>query len=191
LESALSSQDAELDVEAIYRAHGRFMWASLHRVGVREADLPDALQEALVVVHRRLHTYDREAKLTSWLFGICLRVGAAQRRRAHHRREELRADARMEHEASDRPTPEDEALTNDARRRLNMVLDGMDGEKRAVLVMFEIEGLSCAQIAEMLDVPVGTIHSRLFAARKAFEQSLARVNAQSRYREARARGASQ
>jgi RNA polymerase sigma-70 factor (ECF subfamily) len=51
----------------------------------------------------------------------------------------------------------------------------MDLEKRAVFVMFEIEQMPCAEIATLLDVPVGTVYSRLHAARKSFEAELARI----------------
>lgn len=177
-----------LDVEAIYRAHAGFLWASLRRLGVRDADLPDALQEVLVVVHRQLDRYDGECRITSWLFGVCLRVAAAQRRRAHVRREELHPEPHPPDHPSDAPSPEEAALENEGRRRLEAVLDGMELEKRAVFVMFELEGMSCAEIAELLDVPVGTVHSRLHAARKAFEQSFARLEARARHAAERARG---
>jgi RNA polymerase sigma-70 factor (ECF subfamily) len=180
--------ESALDVTSIHRDHADFLWASLHRLGVRSADLEDALQEVLVVVHRRLGSYDRQSRITTWLFGICLRVAAAQRRRASTRREELGSDARARREPSDAPSPEDIALENDARRRLDAVLDAMDPEKRAIFVMFEIESIACSDIADMLGVPIGTVHSRLYAARKDFEKSVARLGARSRHVEARARG---
>ncbi|MCA9611035.1 MAG: sigma-70 family RNA polymerase sigma factor [Myxococcales bacterium] len=177
---------SELDVEEIYRAHGELLWASLFRLGVRSADLPDALQEVLVVVHRRLHTYDGRSRLTTWLYGICYRVAAAQRRRAHVRREELRSNVPEVGQVA--PSPEELALANEGRRTLEAVLDGMDLDKRDVFVMFELEELSCAEIGELLGVPVGTVHSRLHAARKDFERSLSRVRAIERHTAARARG---
>ena len=66
--------------------------------------------------------------------------------------------------------PEQNAARQQARARLAEVLDDMDVEKRAVLVMFEVESLSCDEIAKMLSVPVGTIYSRLHAARAQFEK---------------------
>lgn len=173
-----------LDVEQVYRAHGEFLWASLHRLGVRSADVPDALQEVLVVVHKKLDSYRGEGRITTWLFGICLRVAAAQRRRAHVRREELRSDAVDATVPHPGATPEEAALAREGRRQLEEVLDGIEPERRALFVMYELEGFSCAELAELMDVPVGTIHSRLHAARKDFEQSLARVRARSEHRHA-------
>ena len=160
-------QTTELDVAEIHRAHAGFVWLTLQRLGVRPSDLEDALQEVFVVVHRRLPSYDRKSKLTSWLFGISLKVAAQFRRRAHLRREESVG------ELPDRPSnpgfsPEQAALELERRRELEHVLDALEPQKRAVFVMFELDGLSCVEIADLLDVPVGTVHSRLHAARKAF-----------------------
>jgi RNA polymerase sigma-70 factor (ECF subfamily) len=57
------------------------------------------------------------------------------------------------------------------------VLDRMDLEKRALFVMFEIDELSCDAIAEMLSIPIGTVYSRLHAARRDFERALVRERA--------------
>jgi RNA polymerase sigma-70 factor (ECF subfamily) len=162
-----------LAVADVHAAHADFVWRSLARLGVRDEDLPDMLQEVFLVVHRRLHTYDETSKLTSWLFGICLRIAAAYRRRAHRRRERPFA-AVPEPAAPEAPGPE-RALQ--ARQDLEALLDALPLERRAIFVMFEIDGLSCQQIAETLEVPVGTVHSRLHAARRAFEKALVRRRA--------------
>jgi RNA polymerase sigma-70 factor (ECF subfamily) len=157
----------------VHAAHADFVWRSLARLGVRDEDLPDMLQEVFLVVHRRLHTYDGTSKLTSWLFGICLRIAAAYRRRAHRRRE-LPFGALPEPTAAGTSSPE-RALQ--AREELDALLDALPLERRAIFVMFEIDGMSCQQIADALEVPVGTVHSRLHAARRAFEKALVRRRA--------------
>lgn len=169
---------AKHDVRAIYAAHGDFVWANLQRLGVREADLEDMAQEVFVVVHQRLHTFDGSSKMTTWLFGICLRVAAAYRRKAYVVRERVgeelpdESDGRASTERG--ATPEQALAEQQARARLEALLDTLDLEKRAVFVMFELEELSCEQIALELEVPVGTVYSRLHAARKAFAKALAR-----------------
>ena len=165
-------------LESLYRDHADFVWASLHRLGVREADLPDQLQEVFVVVHRRLDSYDGTSKPTTWLFGICLRVAAAHRRRAHVRYE-APSDALGDH-GSQAASPEDHALARDAHERLEALLDAMDLERRTVLVMFEIEEIPCREISTLLGIPIGTVHSRLHAARKEFAGLLAREQRRSK-----------
>ena len=172
---------AEVDVTTVCKHHGRFVWATLHRLGVARADLSDAMQDVLIVVHRRRESFDGSCQLKTWLFAICVKVAAAQRRRAHVRREEPRALVEpVEHD-----DPEHHALANAAKARLLCLLDSMAPEQRAVFVMFEIEGLSCAEIAGELGIPLGTVHSRLHAARESFRTSLGRLKARERHEQSR------
>jgi RNA polymerase sigma-70 factor (ECF subfamily) len=114
--------------------------------------------------------------MTTWLFGICMRVAAANRRRAYNRREQITSD--VPEEAADHLSPEEAAAKREARARLDGVLDLMDIEKRAIFVMFELDEVPCEDMAEMLGVPIGTVYSRLHAARKDFQAALARYQLQ-------------
>ena len=172
-----------LDVASLHEAHADFVWRSLCRLGVREADADDMMQEVFVVVHRRLSTYVAGGKVTTWLFGICLRVAAAYRRRACNRREQLVGEAPDPWVSPD-PPPDSIAEAREAQQRLKSLLDELDLEKRAIFVMFEIDEMPCDEIASLLGVAVGTVYSRLHAARKAFAAALGRLQA----REARMRG---
>ena len=78
-----------LEVRTIYREHGRFVWLSLQRLGIHPSDLDDVAQDVFMVVHRRLDTFDRRARISTWLFGICMRVAANYRRRRRWTREVL------------------------------------------------------------------------------------------------------
>jgi RNA polymerase sigma-70 factor (ECF subfamily) len=170
---------APLSVEDVYRAHCQFVWACLQRFGVRERDLDDVLQEVFVVVHQRLGTFRGDARVTTWLYAICLRVAASHRRRGHVRRE-LAVDDFDEAVAFDQNSPEDDCSERQKQRILNRILDELDLEKRALLVMFEIDELACEEIASIVGVPLGTVYSRLHAARKAFEKAVARYHARTR-----------
>jgi RNA polymerase sigma-70 factor (ECF subfamily) len=167
-----------LDILAIHEKHADFVWRTLQRMGVREDDVEDQLQEVFVVVHNRLGSFDGSSRMTTWLFAICMRVAAAYRRRAHRRREQVVAevpDAEPAQHGGD--DPEDAAMARQARARLLAILDLMEVEKRAIFVMFELEEMSCEAIATMLGVPLGTVHSRLNAARKEFQAALKRFTA--------------
>jgi len=170
------------DVAAVYRENAGFVWASLQRLGVRDADLEDVLQEVFVVVHKRLASFDGSSKMTTWLFGICMRVAANHRRRGFRRNETTVADIP---ESAGEATPEDDLTRRETRRRLEALLDELDLERRAVFVMFEIDELPCEDIAAMFGVPVGTIWSRLHAARKDFQKALARMHAREAFRSTR------
>jgi RNA polymerase sigma-70 factor (ECF subfamily) len=185
-----SAADARLDVVTIHQRHAEFVWLSLQRLGIRDADIEDLLQEVFVVVHRRLPSFDGSSRMTTWLFGICIRIAAAYRRRAHRRHEE--SMARIPEPASgDEPNPEESAAARQARARLLAVLDAMDLEKRALFVMFELDEMRCEDIADLLGIPLGTVYSRLHAARKGFEQALSRVEARQSSDRQRRRGGRQ
>lgn len=166
-----------LDVLAIHEEHADFVWRTLQRMGVQDADVEDQLQEVFVVVHDRLHTFDGSARMTSWLFGICMRVAAAYRRRAYRRREQVVAAVPETGPGDDDRTPEQAAMAEQARATLRAVLDLMDVDKRALFVMFELDEVPCEEIAKILSIPLGTVYSRLHAARRDFEAALKRFSA--------------
>jgi RNA polymerase sigma-70 factor (ECF subfamily) len=169
-----------LDVTEIHDEHADFVWASLQRLGVLDDDLEDVLQEVFVVVHRRLSTFDGTSLMTTWLFGICIRVVTAYRRRAYRRRERPVPAMPFEPESAPRDGPDARHDAVQAQAVLSALLDELDLDKRAVFVMFEIEEMPCDQIAQTLGVPTGTVYSRLHAARKMFEAALARHHARER-----------
>jgi RNA polymerase sigma-70 factor, ECF subfamily len=175
------------DLASIHQEHADFVWRSLQRLGVRDADVEDVLQEVFLVVHRRLSTFDDSARITTWLFGIAIRVAAGYRRRAFRRREQSVADL-PEQATPEERSPEQAAATGQAQARVRAALDLMDLEKRAIFVMFEVDEAPCEEIAEMLSIPLGTVYSRLHSARRAFQEALVRLEAQQASRRGRRRG---
>ncbi|MDB4931487.1 MAG: polymerase sigma factor RpoE [Myxococcaceae bacterium] len=156
-------------------AQGEFIWATLQRLGARAADLADLAQEVLIVVHRKLGTYDPSMPLRPWLYGICVRVLKVHRRRAWFRRE--LPMAQVPDRVAPGADPERAAIAAQEGARLAALLDELNPEKRAVFVMFELEQLACDEIATLVGVPVGTVWSRLHLARKQLEGALARERA--------------
>lgn len=170
------------DFSEIHATQVDFVFASLQRLGVREDDLEDLLQEVFIIVQQRLHTFDPSGSLEGWLFGICRNIASVHRRRAYVRHERPSAAPIDVHSAAGEPDPEEAAQRREAQARLDAILDELDADKRAVFVMFEIDELPCDAIAAALGIPLGTVYSRLHAARKAFEKALARHGARDRKR---------
>ena len=178
--AAPASDGLDADLLSIHAEHADFVWLTLQRVGVAPADIEDCLQEVFIVVHQRLGSFDGSSRMTTWLYGICIRVAAAYHRRAFRRWERPGEEI---HEAIDEgESPELAASRREAQERLRHVLDEMDIEKRAVFVMFEIDEISCEEIAEIVGTPVGTVYSRLHSARKEFESALRRHKARDKAR---------
>jgi RNA polymerase sigma-70 factor (ECF subfamily) len=181
--SASTERAAALDLASVYASQRDFVWLTLQRMGVRRSDLDDVFQDVFMIVHKRLDSYRPDAKLSAWLYGICLRCVSRHRRRAFRRRErpegvelEARGDgASAWHSAA--PGPDARLDELERRVRLDRVLDVLDPEHRAMVVMYEIEELSCAQISALTGVAVGTIHSRLHYARRKLVESARRLAA--------------
>jgi RNA polymerase sigma-70 factor (ECF subfamily) len=155
----------------IYDAQFAYVWRSLRRLGVADANLRDAVQDAFVVVHRRLPDFEGRAKVTTWLFRICLRIAKDYRRRAHVRREVL--DESHFPALSDPKANAEHAL--EQRQDLQIfdaALDQLDFDKRSVFILFELEEMTGDQIAELLEIPLGTVYSRLRLAREAFRHAV-------------------
>lgn len=171
----------------VYDEHFRFVWRSLRRLGVRESDVADAVQDVFLVVHRRLGEFEGRSKVTTWLFGISLRVAKDRRRSAHERR---RSDDEMplSQQIDERADVAAEAERREGFAMLEKILDDLPLEQRAVFTLFELEGMSGDDIAETLEVPLGTVYSRLRLAREAFRRSLARLQAQAEFQQASAGG---
>jgi RNA polymerase sigma-70 factor, ECF subfamily len=170
---AVATVDAgQLGAEQVYELHADFVWRTLQHLGVRSADLEDLGQEVFVIVHRRLSTFDGRSKLTTWLFGICLHLVQRHRRRAYFRLELSHAEPP---ERVDPHTPEERYAGEEARVRLERLLAKLSPERRATFLLFEVEGVSCEEIAELTGVPVGTVYSRLHLARKQVTAAAARL----------------
>jgi RNA polymerase sigma-70 factor, ECF subfamily len=174
----------ELDLIGVYNSQKEFVWLTLQRMGIPRSDLDDVFQDVFVIAHKRLHTYNRDAKLTAWVYGICLRSAAAHRRRAFRRRERADGTAAsvarpgIEHWHAQVEAPDERLGELERQATLNTLLGTLDPDHRLVVVMFEVEDHSCQYIAELIGVPVGTVHSRLHTARRKLAQAAVRLRHQ-------------
>src|SRR5689334_11305277 len=160
--------------DALYEAHFDFVWRSLRRLGVPEAQMDDAVQDVFLVVHRRLGGFEGRSSLKTWLFGIALKVASLHRRTAQRRRTEPLPDEPID--ASGLPA---DALTEaaDAARLVRELLDALDEDRRAVFVLAELEQMTAPEISSALGVNLNTVYSRLRLARRDFDAALARHRA--------------
>jgi RNA polymerase sigma-70 factor (ECF subfamily) len=162
--------------EELYHHHFDFVWRTLRHLGVRAADLPDVAQDVFVVVHRRLPDFEGRAKPTSWLFRICMNAARNQRRRAHVRREAL-DPVPLESAPAPPQNPTSRLEQSEDLELFERALDTLDADQRATFVLFELVGLSGPDLAETLEIPLGTAYSRLRLARDAFRRAILRERA--------------
>ena len=172
-------EPARTDFRAVYDEHFDFVWRSLRRLGVGPSDTPDAVQEVFLVVHRRLPEFEGRARITTWLYRICMRVASDRRRRAHLRHEEL-SDMEQIGELACGLSSEDMLAQDEDLALLQASLDALSSEQRTVFTLFELEKISCDVIAAMLEIPLGTVYSRLRLGREAFRKAVRRALARQR-----------
>lgn len=160
--------DCDEAVAALYHEHGAFVWRSLRHLGVRPADLDDALQEVFMVVHRKYDTWDGVSAIRTWLFGIARMVSMNMRKRAHVRREQPVASPPEELEPN-----QPDGLVGDARafEQAMQIIERLPEELRLVFTLYEIDEMSMKDAAEALGVPLQTAYSRLHRARALFEEA--------------------
>jgi RNA polymerase sigma-70 factor (ECF subfamily) len=157
----MTRERAPLEVREVFHEHARYVWRALRHLGIPEADVEDLCQEVFVVVQRKLSEFEGRSELRTWLYGICLRVASDHRRRAHVRHEHPHPDP-SEGLATSELGPEAQVA---ARSALRALLDQLDDDKRDVLVLYELEGLTMKEVAEVVGCPLQTAYSRLHAAR--------------------------
>ncbi len=168
----------------VYDEHFRFVWRSLRRLGVPESDVADAVQDVFIVVHRRLGEFEGRSKVTTWLYGICYRVARDRRRLAHVRRRAPDDDGQLDERPDEHADVAAAAERKQGLELLDTILDEMPIEQRAVFTLFELEAMSGEAIAEALEIPVGTVYSRLRIAREQFRRTITRLQARDRFRAA-------
>jgi RNA polymerase sigma-70 factor (ECF subfamily) len=134
------------------------------------AEAQDVAQEAFLRAHRGLAEFRGDARLSTWLYAIvsrlCLnRLAGNERRLARHGEERL-ADAC--------PGPDQALERGEIEEALHRAIGELPEERRIVVVLRDVEGLAYEQIAEVLELPVGTVRSRLHRARLDLKEKLER-----------------
>jgi RNA polymerase sigma-70 factor (ECF subfamily) len=156
-----------IGAEALFRAHATFVAAFVTRLGATKAEVDDLVQEVFIVAHTKGGYQPGPAHPRTWLAAIALRVVRAKQRSTARRREDPSATAFDAMTAAGRH-PGEALEIAESLGRVQLALETLDLEHRAVFVLYEIEGESCQAIADALDIPVGTVYSRLYTARRRF-----------------------
>lgn len=160
-------------LEQMFAAHFDFIWRSLRRFGLTDDQADDAAQQVFIVASKKLDRIELGSE-RSFLFGTAMRIASDLRKSAPYRREIPHAAAG--HDLEGGPRPDDLFEQRRARALLDDVLDAMDLELRTVLVLFELEEMTTAEIASLLSIPPGTVASRLRRAREEFEARVSRLS---------------
>jgi RNA polymerase sigma-70 factor, ECF subfamily len=156
-----------------FRAHVDELWRFVGRLGVPAHSIDDVVQEAFVAANRRRADIGA-GQARGFLFAAAVRLSSNYRQRAHVRREVSQGE-QIEEAASRQPDAEQ--LLSDKRRceLLEQALAGLSDAHRTVFVLYELEGFSVPEIAGLLELPLGTVASRLGRARGKFSELATRL----------------
>jgi RNA polymerase sigma-70 factor (ECF subfamily) len=150
----------------LFDAEFGFVCRALQRLGVRSGDVPDVAQELFLTVHRAMPEYDTARPIRPWLCGFSVRFAANYRRLG--RLGDLPVDA-AGHQSVAPPAD------LEARELVLKVLDRLDFDRRAVVVMHDMEGFAAPEIAAELGIPLNTVYSRLRLAREELKATLSQL----------------
>lgn len=164
--------------DELYNRYKRTVAATLYRVLGERSELDDLVQEVFVIAFRGLDRFRGDARLSTWLYRICVNV-ALGKIRSRTRKPPPMAVADLDATSQaqslvERPeTPERALQRRRDRDRVYAALDKLAPKKRLVLFLHEIEGLDLKDIAYLVDSNPVTVRTRLFYARREFYRVLA------------------
>jgi RNA polymerase sigma-70 factor (ECF subfamily) len=162
-----AARDRDARLRSMVDRYIDFVARVLRNAGTPDAEIDDEVQRTFITAARRLDDV-RPGAEKGFLFKIALNLAAHARRTLARRREVLAEEAPERNETF--PTPEQ--LTDQKRMRqlLDGVLDRMDESLRVVFVLYEFEEMNMSEIADVLEIPRGTVASRLRRAREEFRE---------------------
>jgi RNA polymerase sigma-70 factor, ECF subfamily len=166
--------------EEVFRAYGPRVFSVALGMLANVADAEDVVQEVLLQVVRKLNTFRGEASLSTWLHRITVNAvllhrrkqGTCKERQAQHPLDQYLGEG----DAPARPgsrTPPQEALGRELRERIDQAIASLPRIYREVYVLGDLEGLSNAEICELLGLSLSAVKSRLHRGRQMMRSALA------------------
>jgi RNA polymerase sigma-70 factor (ECF subfamily) len=157
-----TSRPQALDFTGIFDSEFDYVWHTLRRLGVREADLEDLTHDVFFAVYQRGESYDPSRPLRPWLFGFAFRVASSYRRRSRFRHEVAGEPIDLPAEG---PSALDRAVQRQTADLAREALDSLELGRRAVFILHELDEFAMPEVASALEIPLNTAYSRLRLAR--------------------------
>jgi RNA polymerase sigma-70 factor (ECF subfamily) len=151
-----------------YREHAQTAARWARQLGGADMDVEDVVQDVFLVVSRRLASFRGEACFTSWLFEITRKTVANHRRRQRWRFWRSGNEVSLTRVHSQLPDPAAELERRQTIAFFYRALDRVPEKYRTLLVLYEIEGLSTQEIADLRELNLSTVKVRLLRARERF-----------------------
>ena len=166
MDTAVHETATTLGADLLFREHAAFVASFLRRLGALPDEIDDLVQEGSGRASPRGFT-PGAAQPRTWLAEIGRRLVCSMRRTSK-RRQTTTAPELVASVPATTASPFDTAAAVEALRRVQQAILALDLDHRTVFILYELEGDSCDSIAAAMEIPVGTVHSRLHAARRGF-----------------------
>lgn len=164
IDEALAGDSAAFG-QLVLKYQDRLYNSLVHLVGSSDT-AADAVQDALVQAYVKLETFQRTSAFYTWLYRIAFNLAISRRRREKPTASVEQARELLGHEPVDHgDAPEARIEQQERACQVRSALATLSEEHRAILILREVDGCPYEQIAEILDLPIGTIRSRLHRAR--------------------------
>ena len=158
-------------IDQIFDEDLGFIKGALLRFGIAPIDVEDAAYEVIRAVLMSLPSFDPSRNRRSWLYGVAFNIASHRLRRARRHRA-LFDDAVDVDDVV--PALEEHMIQSETQRTVREVLDGIDLDRRAVLIARVVHGMTELETAESLSIPIGTVKSRLRRAKQEFRDGIER-----------------
>lgn len=158
-------------VRDLYAQYGQRLYAYALRLTDDPATAEDVTQNTLVTAWRTARNFRAEGRFIAWLLGIVHHTAMKAIRNSTNYLDDVAEEAIRE----DQPSPEEQAQVKDERRWVRQGIQSLSPEHRAVLDLIFYQELTLNEVAQVLDVPLGTVKSRLSYARTHLRGVLART----------------
>jgi RNA polymerase sigma-70 factor (ECF subfamily) len=174
---ALSRSSA---VEEVFRAYGPRVYSTALGMLANVADAEDVLQDVLLQVVRKLDTFRGDSSFLTWLHRVTVNAVLLHRRKRASCKEQQALHPLDQYlgegDSLARPgthTPQDEALSRELRQRIHEAIASLPRIYREVYVLGDVEGLSNAEICDLLGLSLPAVKSRLHRGRQLMRTALA------------------
>ncbi|MBN2530019.1 MAG: sigma-70 family RNA polymerase sigma factor [Deltaproteobacteria bacterium] len=163
-----------INIDILFTEHAPFLGRVIERISGRGPHVDDILQETFIVAYKKRHKFDASKSLPrTWLYGIAVKLCLGHER--GKRRFNLFYN-RFSSEITESPRRPDDLMEQESlTRTVRNAIEKMPMKQREVFVLFELEEMDGRQISELLNIPEGTVWTRLLHGRKHFKKQIARI----------------
>jgi len=166
IECIVSGQPSKFEI-LVETYHKRIYLTLLGMLGNRQ-DAEDVAQETFLTAFRKLNQFERRSSFYTWLHRIAFNAAIDLQRRKKRTKNQIASSdtiATLESAGQQTDSPESIVMANETVTQVQLAMSRLDTTRRNIIVLRDLQGMDYAEIASMLDIPVGTVRSRLHRAR--------------------------